>query len=175
MRTQYPLPHGPPTGPGIVYVESSDCEEERHSKGRRKDEYKQELAAVASEQIPQAQARGLSVIYTDSSAEVVEGVGWIASFGCHEQGLWDEAHHLPVHKKQSINRAELTAVIVAVRRTHTRCHTFAVATDSSYVYGGVQGSTIKWRAQQWVTSQGQDIKATYRSLCCPWRRCRLLM
>ena len=59
-----------------------------------------------------------------------------------------------MNKKQSINRAEPMAVIVAVRHAHTHCHTFAVATDSSYVYGGVQGSAIKWRAQQWVTSKG---------------------
>ena len=62
--------------------------------------------------------------------------------------------HLPVGKKQTINRAELMAVIVAVKRTHTRQHSFAVATDSSYVYGGVEDSAIKWRAQHWVTNKG---------------------
>ena len=68
--------------------------------------------------------------------------------------MWEEANHLPVGRKQTINRAELMAVIVAVRRTHTKQHTFAVATDSSYVYGGVQGAAIKWRAQHWVTNKG---------------------
>ena len=68
--------------------------------------------------------------------------------------MWEEANHLPVGKKQTINRAELMTVIVAISRTHTRQHTFAVATDSSYVYGGVQGSAIKWQAQHWVTSKG---------------------
>ena len=86
--------------------------------------------------------------------ELLEGVGWIAGYGCHEPPLWEEANHLPVNKKQTINRAELMAVIVAVRRTHTRQHTFAVTTDSSYVYRGVQGSAIKWRAQHWVTNKG---------------------
>ena len=30
----------------------------------------------------------------------------------------------------------------------------AVATNSSYVFGGLQGSAIRWRAQQWVTNKG---------------------
>ena len=82
------------------------------------------------------------------------GVGWIAGYGCHEPGLWEEVNHLPVNKKRTINRAELMAVIVAVKRTHTHRHTFAVANVSSYVYGGLQGSAIKWRAQPWVTNKG---------------------
>ena len=65
-----------------------------------------------------------------------------------------KANHLPTHKKQSINRAKLMAVIECVRRTSTRRAAFAVATNSAYVYGGVQGSTIRWRAQQWVTTKG---------------------
>ena len=43
---------------------------------------------------------------------------------------------------------------MAVRRTTTRSATFAVATDSSYVYGGVQGFAVRRRAQHWVTSKG---------------------
>ena len=40
---------------------------------------------------------------------------------------------------------------------HTRNQQFAAATDYSYVYGGVQGSAIQWRAQQWVTNKGPVI------------------
>ena len=93
-------------------------------------------------------------MYTDGSAELVGGVGWVAGYGCHEPGMWEEANHLPVGRKQTINRAEWMAAIVAVRHTHTRQHTLAVATDSLYVYGGVKGAAIKWRAQQWVTNKG---------------------
>ena len=120
----------------------------------RKDESKQELAIVAMHQIQEAQRRGVTILYTDGSAELVGGVGWVAGYGCHEPGMWEKANRLPVGRKQTINRAELMAVIVAVGRTHTRQHPFAVATDSSYVYGGVQGAAIKWRAQQWVTNKG---------------------
>ena len=134
------------TGPGITYVESVELEERRHSKRRRKDDRKQVLAAIALEQIKQAQSRGLSVISTDGSAELVGVVGWVAGYGCHEPRLWEEANHLPTHKKQSINRAELMAVIESVRRTSTRRAAFALATDSAYVYGGVQGAAIRWRA-----------------------------
>ena len=126
----------------------------KNLKRRRKDERKQELAAIATEQIKQALQRGLTVVYTDGSAEVVGGIGWAAGYGCHEPGMWEEADHLPPHKKQSINRAELMAVILAVKRTSTRVVTCAVATDSSYVFGGVQGAAIRWRLQQWVTGQG---------------------
>ena len=112
---------------------------------------------IALQQIQKAQTRGLHLIYTDGSADFVEGVGWIAGFGCHEPGFWEEAHHLPLNKKQSINRAELMAVIISVPRTHTRNQQFAVATDSSYVYGGVQGLAIQWQAQQWVTNKGPVI------------------
>ena len=111
------------TRPGIVHVESSEQETKRESKRQRKDNSKQELAMIALQQIQQAQARGLSVIYTDGSTEFVEGVGWIVGFGCHETGWWEEAHHLPVNKKQSINRAELMAFIVAVQRAHTHAAT----------------------------------------------------
>ena len=142
------------SGPNIVYAESCGRKDHRAAKRHRKDGRKQELAIVAMQQIQEAQHRGLVVLYTDGSAELVGGVGLVAGYGCHEPGMWEEANHLPVGRKQTINRAELMAVIVAVRRTHTRQHTFAVATDSSYVYGGVQGAAIKWRAQQWVTNKG---------------------
>ena len=128
---------------------------QRASKRQCKDDKKQELAVIALQQIKNAQKRGLQLIYTDGLAEFVEGVGWIAGFGCHEPGLWEEPP--PPNKKQSINRAELIAVIMSVRRTHTRNQQFAVATDSSYVHGGAQGSAIQWRAQQWVTSKGPVI------------------
>ena len=68
--------------------------------------------------------------------------------------MWEEADHLPPHKKQSINRVELMAVIVGVKPTSTRVGTCAVAGDSSHLFGGVQGAAIRWRAQQWVTSKG---------------------
>ena len=140
------------SGPSIVYVESCEREDQRDAKRRKKDERKKELVAVAIGQIQEALHRGLSVLCADGLADLLGGVGWVAGYGGHEPRMWEEANHLPVGKKQTINTAKLMAVIVAVRRTHTRQHTFAVATDSSY--GGVQGSAIKWRTQHWVTSKG---------------------
>ena len=89
------------------------------SERQRKDERKQELALIAVQQIQEARRTGLVDLYTDGSASLWGGVGWVAGYGCHEPGLWEEANHLPVGRKQTINRAELMAVIVAVRRTHT--------------------------------------------------------
>ena len=106
-----------------MYVESCGREDHRVAKRQRKDEHKQELAIVAVQQIQEAQRRGLVFLYIDGSAKLVGGVGWVAGYGCHEPGLWEEANHLPVGRKQTINRAELMAVIVAVRRTHTHGNT----------------------------------------------------
>ena len=93
---------------------------QRASKRQRQDDRKQELAVLALQQIQKAQTRALHVIYTDGSEEFVQGVRWIAGFGCHEPGFWEEAHPPPpLNKKQSINRAKLMAVITSVRRTHT--------------------------------------------------------
>ena len=39
------------TGPSIVYVESAENVEHKNLKRRRKDEHKQELAAIATKQI----------------------------------------------------------------------------------------------------------------------------
>ena len=100
-------------------MESCGREDHRAQKRHRKDERKQELTIVAMQQIQEAQHRGLVVLYTDGSAELVGGVGWVAGYGCHEPGMWEEANHLPVGRKQTVNRAELMAVYVAVRRTHT--------------------------------------------------------
>ena len=88
---------GEVAGPGIGYVESSGHEAKRDSKRQRKDDRKQELTDITLRQIQQAHAREPCVIYTDGSAEFVEGVSRIAGFGCHEPGLWEQAHHLPVN------------------------------------------------------------------------------
>ena len=63
------------SGPGIIYVEPSDQEMQRASKRQRKDDRKQEPAVIALQQIQNAQKQGLQLIYTDGSAEFVEGVG----------------------------------------------------------------------------------------------------
>ena len=72
---------------------------QRVSKRQRQDDRRQELVVIALQQIQKAQTRWLHLIYTDGSGEFVEGVGWIAGFGCHEPGFWEEAHHLPLNKK----------------------------------------------------------------------------
>ena len=41
---------------------------------------------MALQQIQKAHKPGFHLIYMDGSAEFVEGVGWIAGFGCHEPG-----------------------------------------------------------------------------------------
>ena len=53
-----------------------------------------------------------------------------------------------------MNRAEPHAVIEVVRKFRHQSIKVAVAMDSSYVHGGLQGNALKWQAQHWVTGRG---------------------
>ena len=76
--------------------------------------------------------------------------GW----GCHSPIGWERSSYLPPHERQTVNRAELQAVITTLEHFSPMEIKLATATDSSYVYSGVQGSALKWRANSWVTAQG---------------------
>ena len=52
--------------------------------------------------------------------------------------------------KQTIDRAELIAVIVVVKQGSG----VAVAIDSSRVLNGLHGAAMVWRANLWVNSKG---------------------
>mmetsp|Transcript_24458 Transcript_24458/g.38679 ORF Transcript_24458/g.38679 Transcript_24458/m.38679 type:complete len:133 (+) Transcript_24458:1225-1623(+) len=56
--------------------------------------------------------------------------------------------------KQTINRAELMAVITVVRQFGSHNRKIAVAMDSEYVYSGLQGVAARWRQNRWVTASG---------------------
>ena len=45
-------------------------------------------------------------------------------------------------------------MIEVVKSYHESTLKVGVCTDSGYVYGGVQGGTLRWRASGWVTAQG---------------------
>ena len=60
--------------------------------------------------------------------------------------------YLPPHMRQSVNRAELQAVIDVVRKYKHQRHAVAVATDFAYVHDGLQGKAMQWEAQGWVTT-----------------------
>ena len=95
-------------------------------------------------------------MYT-GSAEWVPTVGWVGGYRCREpQEAWSHASYLPPHLRQSVNRAELQAVI-DVDRYRSRTISVAVATDSAYVHDGLQGKAVQWKAAGWVTSQGPII------------------
>ena len=115
---------------------------------------KQELAAEALRVIQQKEDDGHLLAYTNGSVEYVSTHGWIGGWGCYAADGWEKASHLPPHTRQTINRAELQAVIEVVQRYHDRNLKVAVCTDSAYVYGGVQGGAHKWRAWGWVTTWG---------------------
>ena len=45
-------------------------------------------------------------------------------------------------------------VIEVITQYHMTEIKLAVCIDSVYVYGGLQGTTSRWRANGWVTTQG---------------------
>ena len=141
----------------IVYVPSVEAQEERAAKRQRKAERKFEVARLAKEQIQHWVADGFSVVYTDGSAKWEPLVGWIGGYGCHEPGGREFAAHLPPQARQTVNRAELHAVIEVVHKLRHRLVKVAVAMDSSYVHGGLQGNALKWQARHWVTGRGSVI------------------
>ena len=63
----------------------------------------------------------------------------------------------PPHLRQSINRAELQAVIDVVHRYRHRALLVAVATDSAYVHDGLQSKALQWKASGWITTRGPVI------------------
>ena len=82
--------------------------------------------------------------------------------------------YLPPHLRQTINRAELQDIIETVSYYHDYQSKLAICTDSSYVFGGVQGTALRWRAAGWVTTPGPvtnvDLCIQFKTLldtCCP--------
>ncbi|ETS86302.1 hypothetical protein PFICI_00130 [Pestalotiopsis fici W106-1] len=62
---------------------------------------------------------------------------------------------------QTSNRAELRAVIVALRSGHWRrlhCHAIVIATDSGYVVEGATKHIKSWIRYGWTTRQGTGVK-----------------
>ena len=123
----------------IVYQPDESLLEERKEKKRQVIARKHELAAVALQVIKQKKDDGYLLVYTDGSAEYVATQGWIGGWECCSADGWEQASHLPTHTRQTINRAQLQAVIEVVQCYHDSNLKVAVYTDSAYVYGGVKG------------------------------------
>ena len=82
----------------------------------------------------------------------------MGGYGCYEPTeKWEHCSYLPPHLRQSINRAELQAVIDVVHHYRNRTLSVAVATDSAYVHDGLQGKAMQWKATGWVTARGPVI------------------
>ena len=154
MRFHSSLHHGSLILTNISYQVDNTEDEERASKRQKKMSCKQELAIAAKSLIQQHESERYTVVYTDGSAEYVQSVGWIAGWGCHSTDGYQSVEYLPPHTRQSINRAELQAVIQTVLHYHSYSIKLCVCVDSAYIFGGVQGLALGWRAASWVTSQG---------------------
>jgi ribonuclease HI len=84
-----------------------------------------------------------------------DGTQLIASAGLEAKGPFGAA------AAQTSNRAELRAVIAALRFRHwpgEGFRTFVVATDSEYVVEGATKWVKKWMENGWKTSAGADVK-----------------
>ena len=94
-------------------------------------------------------------MYTYGSAELVTTVGWVGGWGCCFADGWERADYPPPPpSRQTINRAELQAVIEVISHYHDGRLKIAVCTDSAYVDGGLQQGAHGWHANGWVTAQG---------------------
>ena len=69
-------------------------------------------------------------------------------------GEWETSAPLPWAMKQTINRAELVAVIAVVQQFGTLDREIAVAVESEYVYAGLQGSAHWSQQNGWVSAAG---------------------
>ena len=65
---------------------------------------------------------------------------------------------LPPGSKQTIDRADMMAVIQVVTFLGATNRELLVATDSEYVYSGIWGSATRWRAPSWVGLSGPVAK-----------------
>ena len=102
--------------------------------------------------IENLQGEGFHVIYTDSSAEILPGIGGVAGYGVYSEGGLSISAFLPTDQRQTVNTAELFATIQALRSTGSS--NSAICTDSSYVYGGASGSARRWKVRGWKNTKG---------------------
>ena len=102
-----------------------------------KRERKAVLAQQAQEKTQQLIQNGDTIVYTDGLAKWEPGVGCIAGYGCHEPGGWETSSYLPPQSRQSVNRAELHAVIDTIIHYSQLSMKVVVAMDSAYVHNGL--------------------------------------
>ena len=114
----------------IVYQPDLQAAEEKRERRKQKVARKQESASVAMQVIQHKEIEGYVLVYIDGSSEYVATVRWLGGWGCHSMDGWEWASHLPLHTQQTINRAELQAVIEVVVH-HVSTSKVAVCMDSA--------------------------------------------
>ena len=123
-------------------------------KKRHRAEHKQQLAAEANLVLEQLESQGYGIAWTDGLAKWEGGTGWVGGYGATILGEWEESAPLPACMKQTINRAELMAVITVIERFGSSHRHIAVAMDSEHVYSGLQVAAARWKMNGWVSSSG---------------------
>lgn len=120
-----------------------------------------------SQAIPVSNEPSHRIVYTDGSfAWEAPGVGFAGCGVCVEgDGSWNMA--LPLAgEKQTNNRAELVAVILALERLPQEW-SLTICTDSQYVVRGVTEWLPRWKSKAWVTARGKvvDNSDLWENLC----------
>ena len=68
--------------------------------------------------------------------------------------------------RQTINRAEIQAVIDVANHYRDKDIRIAVAMDAAYVYDGLQGNALKSQAQGWISAQ---LRGRYSTWTFGWK------
>ncbi|WFD36447.1 hypothetical protein MCUN1_003326 [Malassezia cuniculi] len=100
------------------------------------------------------------VVYTDGSSRGNGRFGAVAGYGVY----WEDPkyHHLNISKRlagkeQTNNRAELQAIIAAVKACPDPSAKLRICTDSQYSINAVNSWMPKWRKNGWITTTGKPV------------------
>lgn len=101
------------------------------------------------------------IVYTDGSSHGNGKRGSIAGYGVywadplyHRQNV---AARLP-GPVQTNNRAELTAILIAIRTLPDPSRPLHIYTDSRYAIQAINKWIVQWRANNWKTSTKKDVE-----------------
>ena len=93
------------------------------------------------------------LVLTDGSSEKLHRIGFVGEYGISSELPVAVLLPVPWDMKQTINSAELLAVVQALH-LHSQCLKVAICADSECVLFGANGAAREWKARGWVGSSG---------------------
>ena len=126
---------------------TTDEIDERQAEKQRKQSRKLELAELAKAEIAKWEAEGSVLVFTDGSAEWVQGVGWVGRWGssAHRDGKVPPTYP-PMLGRPSTEQNSWQPLRFLNTLTCALTDSSYVHSDSSYAHCGVQGNALRWRS-----------------------------